>query len=133
MIKKGSIIRRTNIFGSPIGDYLQVVSIGKETLHCKYISCDVNAYVNKKRYKELKKRTIKVSNDDYLKLKLANIGIYKHNTTAQFTKLEDDLPDIVAFYTKGKPILYYRVGMIYPVIYKCRNHTMIELIDLINK
>ena len=48
-------------------------------------------------------------------------------------KLEDDLPDIVAFYTKNKPILYYRVGMIYPVIYKCRNHTMIELIDLINK
>lgn len=133
MIKKGSIIRRINIFGNPIGDYLQVVSISKETLHCKYVSCDVSAYVNKKRCKELKKRTIKVSNTDYLKLKLANTGIYKHVTTAQFMKLEDDLPDIVAFYTKNKPALYYRVGMIYPVLYKCRNHTMIELIDLINK
>ena len=133
MIKKGSIIRRTNIFGNPIGDYLQVVSVNRFILHCKYISCDVSTDVNKKRCKELKKRTVKVSNDDYLKLKLANIGIYKHITTAQFMKLEDDLPDIVVFYTKDKPALYYRVGMIYPVLYKCRNHTMIELIDLINK
>ena len=52
MIKKGSIIRRTNMFGNPIGDYLQVVSISKETLHCKYVSCDVNAYVNRKRCKK---------------------------------------------------------------------------------
>lgn len=133
MIKKGSIIRRTNIYGNPIGDYLQVVSVNRGILHCKYISCDVSTDVNKKRCKELKKRTIKVSNDDYLKLKLANIGIYKHITTAQFIKLEDDLPDIVAFYTKNKPALYYRVGMIYPVLYKCRSHIMIELIDLINK
>lgn len=121
------------MFGNPIGDYLQVVSISEGTLHCKCVGCGINVCVNKKRCKELKKRTIKVSNDDYLKLKLANIGIYKHVTTAQFTKLEDDLPDIVAFYTKNKPVLYYRVGMIYPVLYKNRNHTIIELINLINK
>lgn len=133
MIKKGSIIRRTNIFGNPIGDYLQVVSATKNLIKCKYVNCDVDTYVNKKRYIELKKRTVKVSGEDYLKLKLANVGIYKHATTAQFIKLEDDLPDIVAFYTKNKPVLYYRIGMIYPVIYKCRMHTMIELIDLINK
>lgn len=133
MIRKGSIIRRTNIFGNPIGDYLQVVSIDKNLIKCKYVSCDVIAYVNKKRYIELKKRTVKVSSEDYLKLKLANIGIYKHITTAQFMRLEDDLPDIVAFYTAKKPMLYYRVGMVYPVLYKCKNHTMIELISLINK
>lgn len=133
MIKKGSIIRRTNLFGNPIGDYLKVVSVEGNLIKCKYVNCDVDAYINKKRYIELKKRTVKVSGEDYLKLKLANIGIYKHITTAQFMRLEDDLPDIIAFYTTGKPMLYYRVGMIYPVLYKCKNHTMIELVGLINK
>ena len=89
--------------------------------------------INKRRVKELKKCTIKVSAQDYLKLKLANTGVYRHLTTAQFEHLEDELPDIVAFYTNNRPMLYYRVGMIYPVIYKWRKNTMIELIDLINK
>ena len=132
-MKKGDIIRRTNYYNNPIGDYLKVVSVDKDFAKCKYVSCDVKAHVNKKRAIVLKKCTVRVSKDDYLKLKLANIGIYKHLTTAQFSRLEDELPDIIAFYAPDRPMLYYRVGMVYQVFYKCRNHTFIELIDLINK
>ena len=132
-MKKGDIIRRTNIWGDAIGDCLKVISIDEKYVHCKYISCDVNALVNKKRAIVLKKCTVKISREDHLKLKVANLGIYKHLTTAQFSRLEDELPDIVAFYAPGKPTLYYKVKMIYSVIYKCRPHTFIELIDLINK
>ena len=132
-MKKGDIIRRTNMWGSAIGDYLKVISIDKEHARCKYVSCDVNALVNKKRAIVLKKCTVKISKEDHLKLKVANLGVYKHLTTAQFSRLEDELPDIIAFCAPGKSTLYYKVGMIYSVTYKCRPHTFIELIDLINK
>lgn len=133
-IRKGDIIRRINYFGSPLGSYLMVTSvIGQGLYKCKYMDCDAITSVIKRRVKKLKKCTVKVSADDYTKLKLANLGVYKHVTTAQFNRLEDELPDIVAFTHPGRPTLYYRVGMIYPVIYKCKNHTMIELMDLINK
>jgi hypothetical protein len=136
-IRKGDIVRRINYFGAPLGSYLMVTSIiGQGLYKCKYMDCDVlTTSVTSKRIKKFKKCAVKVSADDYTKLKLANIGVYKHVTTPQFDRLEDELPDIVAFTHPGKPTLYYRVGVIYPVMHKCKNctMTMVELIDLINK
>lgn len=132
-MKKGDIIRRTNVWGNAIGDYLKVISVGEEYARCKYVSCDVKALVDKKRAIVLKKCTVKISKEDHLKLKVANLGIYKHVTTAQFSRLEDELPDIVAFCAPNKSTLYYKVGMIYSVLYKYKAHTFIELINLINK
>lgn len=133
-MRKGSIVKRTNMFGNPIGDYLKVVSIDRDGLvRCKYVNCDVYSYISKKRIKELKKCTIKVSAEDYLKLKVANIGLFKHLTTAQYSRLEDELPDVIMFCSKGRKSLYYQVGMVYPVLYKYKRHTIIELNNLINK
>ena len=62
-MKKGDIIRRTNYYNNPIGDYLKVVSMDKDFAHCKYVSCDIKAHVNKKRAIVLKKCTVEVSKD----------------------------------------------------------------------
>ena len=134
-MRKGDIVRRANVWGDPTGDYLIIKSISKTDpiVTCKYISCNVVTSALKHRLTLIKKCTIKVSKSDYIRLRLPHMGVFKHPTTAQYERVEDELPDIIVFCAPDGSKLYYRVGMVYPVLYKNKNTTVIELLNLINK
>ena len=117
-MKIGDIIRKTTASGLPIGQYMRIIKldgdratvIGDKTRNAfSMLVTHVRVY---------SKIAVQVSEEDYLKLKLAWIQSFKHVVNRQFDTIDDNPPDVVEFWCRGKKKhLFFRLDFCQRVIY----------------
>lgn len=107
-MKIGDIVRRTLIDGTPVGNYIIVVSKKGNTIRGRYIYSELEFTLKRDgKYKIVNKCSLRVSDKDFDSIEKNHAFVHYHDITKRWENAADTQPDIVVIHNGMGEKVYF--------------------------